>query len=113
MDIVADLSNEMLITLLDKRVQLESKNEAEIIDYLREVMVRRLYLDFGAHSMFDFLTRARYKYSRHIAMRKLDAARVLRSFPYIKEWIQADEINLTQLGMFQTALPVGRTIPIV
>jgi hypothetical protein len=104
LDTVADLSNEMLIALLDKRVQFESENEGEIIDYLREVMFRKLYLTFGADSMFDFLTRAHFKYSRHIAMNKLDGARVMQSFPYIKEWIQADEINLTQLGMFQTAL---------
>jgi hypothetical protein len=104
LDKVADFSNEMLIARLDNRVEFESENEAEIVDYIREVMVRRLYSDFGANSIFDFLARARYKYPRNIAMRKLDAARVMQNFPYIKDWIQADEISLTQLGMFQTAL---------
>ena len=37
-------------------------------------------------------------------MRKLDAARVVQSFPQVKEWIQSNEVNLTQLGMFQTAV---------
>jgi len=98
------ISDEALILDLDNRVQLESENEAEIVDAIREVMERRLYLQLGADSMFNFLTRARYKYSRHIAMRKLDAARVVQRFPQVKEWIRVNEVNLTQLGMLQTAL---------
>src|SRR5262245_6202487 len=104
MDNISNLSNEMLITILDQRIDCESQNEAEIIDYLREVMVRRLFIQLGADSMFDFLTRARYKYSRGVAMRKLDAARVMQHFPQVKAWIRTGEVNLSHLAMFQTAV---------
>lgn len=94
----------MLIALLDKRIELESENEAEIIDFIREVMSRRLYLEMGAESMFDFLTRAHYHYAPVVAQRKLDAAKLMQAFPHIKSWIAADEVNLTQLGMLSTGL---------
>ena len=40
---VRKFSDEELIAILDKRVELESLNEAEIIDFIREVMSRRLF----------------------------------------------------------------------
>src|ERR1044071_4029792 len=101
---VRQLSNEMLIAILDKRVELESLNEAEMIDFIREVMQRRLWLGFGATSMFDFMTRAHYHYAPVVAQRKIDAARLMQIFPAIKDWIISGEVNLTQLGMLATAL---------
>jgi hypothetical protein len=101
---VSKLSNEMLIAILDKRVELELTNEAEIIDFIREVMFRRLYLEYGADNMFDFLTRAHYHYAPVVAQRKLDAARLMQMFPEVKEMIFCGDINLTQLGMMASAL---------
>jgi hypothetical protein len=40
---VSKLGDDELMALLDKRVELESFNEAEIIDFIREVMSRRLF----------------------------------------------------------------------
>lgn len=98
------LSNEALLQILDKRVEFENANEAEVVDFIREVKFRKLYLELGAESMFDFLTRAHYHYAPSVAQRKLDAARVMEDFPEIKTWISDGEINLTQLGMFERAL---------
>jgi 5-methylcytosine-specific restriction endonuclease McrA len=100
---VRKLSSEMLIAILDKRVELESKNEAEIIDFIREVMHRRLYLEFGAENMFEFLTRAHYHYAPVVAQRKLDAARLMQLFPEVKDLISLGDVNLTQLGMLASA----------
>ncbi|MBX3021785.1 MAG: hypothetical protein KF799_08935 [Bdellovibrionales bacterium] len=52
------LSNEMLIAILDKHVECESANEAEMIDFIREILSRRLWLGYGSDSMFDFMTRS-------------------------------------------------------
>ena len=101
---IRQLSNKDLIQLLDNRVELESVNEAEIVDFIREVKFRKLYLEFGAESMFDFLTRAHYRYAPSVAQRKLDAARVLADFPHIKDWMALGDLNLTQLGLFERAL---------
>src|SRR5438046_441086 len=101
---VRRLSDEMLITVLDKRVELESLNEAEMIDFIREVMHRRLWLNYGATSMFDFMTRAHYHYAPVVAQRKVDAARLMQLFPEVKELILSGEVNLTQLGMLASAL---------
>src|SRR4051812_709597 len=93
------LSDEDLIAILDKRVELESFNEAEIIDFIREVMSRRLFLKYGATSMFEFLTRAHYHYAPVVAQRKLDAARMMQLFPEVKDMVSSNDVNLTQLGM--------------
>lgn len=93
----------MLVLILDKRVELESKSEAEMIDFIREVMRRRLYLEFAAESMFDFLTRTHCHYAPVVAQRKLDAPWLMQSFPEVKELISCGEVNLTQLGMLASA----------
>jgi hypothetical protein len=108
---VRQLSNEMLIAILDKRVEIESCNEAEMVDFVREVMARRLWLEYGATSMFDFMTRAHYHYAPVVAQRKIDAARLLQLFPEIKHWIVSGEVNLTQLGMLASALRQKTTAP--
>lgn len=108
---VHKLSNEMLIALLDKRVELETFNEAEMIDFIREVMARRLWLQFGASSMFDFMTHAHYHYAPVVAQRKIDAARLMQLFPEVKELILSGEVNLTQLGMLASALRQKTTSP--
>jgi hypothetical protein len=101
---VRKLSDEMLIAILDKRVELEALNEAEMIDFIREVMHRRLWLGYGATSMFDFMTHAHYHYAPVVAQRKIDAARLMQIFPETKELILLGEVNLTQLGMLASAL---------
>lgn len=106
-----ELSDEMLIAILDRRVELESDNEAEMIDFIREVMSRRLYLQFGGQNMFDFLTRAHYHYAPVVAQRKLDAARLMQIFPEIKRWIASGEMNLTQLGILASAFRQNKTVP--
>src|SRR5690242_15959321 len=108
---VQKLSNEMVIAILDKRVEFESDNEAEMIDFIREVMHRRLWLEFGATTMFDFMTRAHYHYAPVVAQRKIAAARLMQLFPEIKELIFSGEVNLTQLGMFASALRQKATPP--
>jgi hypothetical protein len=108
---VRRFSNEMLIAILDKRIELESLNEAEMIDFIREVMHRRLWLNYGATSMFDFMTRAHYHYAPVVAQRKIDAARLMQLFPEVKALILSGEVNLTQAGMLASALR-QKTTPI-
>jgi len=108
---VRKLNNEMLIAILDKRVELESLNEAEMIDFIREVMHRRLWLKYGATSMFDFMTRAHYHYAPVVAQRKIDAARLLQLFPEVKDFIISGDVNLTQLGMLASAFRQRPTPP--
>ena len=105
------LSNEMLVAILDKRVEFEALNEAEMIDFIREVMHRRLWLEYGATSMFDFMTRAHYHYAPVVAQRKIDAARLMQLFPEVKELIHSGEVNLTQAGMLASALRQKTTPP--
>jgi hypothetical protein len=101
---VRELGDEELIAGLDKRVEFETTNEAEMIDFIREVMVRRVWLKYGADNMYDFMTRAHYHYPPSVAQRKTDAARIMEVFPEVKELMLAEELNVSQLGMLATAL---------
>jgi hypothetical protein len=101
---VRELSDEEVIAGLDKRVEFETTNEAEMIDFIREVMFRRIWLKYGADNMYDFLTRAHYHYPPSVAQRKTDAARIMEVFPDVKELMLAEELNVSQLGMLATAL---------
>lgn len=101
---VRKLDGETLIAILDKRVELESHNESEILCLIAEIMHRRLWIQYGATSMFDFMTRAHYHYAPVVAQRKIDAARLLQLLPEIQDYIESGEVNLTQLGMMASAL---------
>jgi hypothetical protein len=107
---VRELSDEAVIAFLDKRVEFGSINDAETIDFIREVMFRKLWPKFSASSMYDFLTRARYTFIPSAAQKRLDAACLMDSFPEIKSMLATGDLQLTQLGMLAKALrkkPVG------
>jgi ribosomal protein L22 len=101
---IRELSDDEVIAGLDKRVEFETTNEAEMIDFIREVMFRRIWLKYGADNMYDFMTRAHYHYPPSVAQRKTDAARIMEVFPEVKDLMLAEELNVSQLGMLATAL---------
>jgi hypothetical protein len=101
---IRKLSDDEVIAGLDNRVEFETTNEAEMIDYIREVLYRRLWLKYHANNIYDFMTGAHYHYPPAVAQRKIDAARMMEVFPEIKELMLREELNISQLGMLAQAL---------
>jgi hypothetical protein len=101
---IRELSDEEVIAVLDKRVEFDLANEAEIVDFVREVMFRKLWLKYKADSIFDFMTRAHYHYAPPVAQRRIDAARVMQNFPEVKKLMLREELNVSQLALLATAL---------
>jgi 5-methylcytosine-specific restriction endonuclease McrA len=97
------LSNNRLIATLKVYVQSERKITAEIIEFIREVDRRRLYLDLGYTSLFSFLTKE-IRYTPAAAQRRIDSARLSYEIPELKDDLQTGALNLSQVSMLAYAL---------
>src|SRR3954468_17003661 len=100
---VKHMKDQDLIARLKVLAHHERKLLAELIDVLREVDRRRLFLNFGFPSMFEYLTKG-LGYSAGAAQRRLDAARLLRLSPQLKEDLGSGKIQLSQTSLVARAL---------
>lgn len=96
-------SDSSLIAHLQKLVSTERRTTAEILEVLKEVDARRLYLQLGFTSLFAYLTDG-LSYSPAAAQRRIDSARLLRAVPEIKADLESGELNLTQVSMLAQGL---------
>lgn len=92
-------------SIIHERLMCLSKEErkitAELIEYLAQVDMRRIYLELGFQSLFDYVTRG-LGYSEGSAMRRINAARMLKTVSEdtkeIQFKIESGSIKLTQLS---------------
>lgn len=89
------LSKEQLIQQFFQEVELEKITIANVVNYIREIDSRRLYLDFQCTSLFQFLVE-KAKYSKSAAQRRIDAARLAQEVPQVEEELKSGNLNLTQ-----------------
>jgi hypothetical protein len=82
-------------TLVDR----ENRLTAEIVDYIKEISTRRLYLK-NHSSLFDFLTKE-MGYSNASAQRRIDAAKMMKDLPQTKVALASGELNLSQAAMVE------------
>jgi hypothetical protein len=97
------ISNQELLSRLDKLVRTERKLTHVILAHINEVESRRLYAELGFDSMFKYLT-SHCGYGEDSAYRRLQAARLLKKAPEIAEKIEQGALNLTQLTQVQKCL---------
>ena len=71
---------------------------SEIISCLSEVDRRRVYLECGYPSLFEYCTRG-LGYSESAAFRRIAVARSVRQFPQILEHLKSGKINLTTASL--------------
>lgn len=96
-DRLRKLSNDDLIRRLTHDVASERAMTIAVLHDLNEVERRRLYLDLGCGSLFDYCVR-KLKYSSSAAARRIQAARCIRRLPVVLKLLQANEISLTTVG---------------
>ena len=99
------LSSKDLIARLQKLVQTERKITHLILECINEIEIRKLHLEQGYSSMYDFLT-LKMGYSQAAAQRRLESARLIRQLPTeikieINQKIESGELKLSQLSMVQ------------
>lgn len=88
---------------LKNLIQTERKITAEIVELIREIDSKRTYLNLGHTSMFSFLTKE-MGYTPAAAMRRIDAARLLKEVPELQKDLKSGEINLSQVSMLAQAV---------
>jgi hypothetical protein len=98
---IKKLSDQQLLANTDKLVSEERRITLEVLQHLREVEVRRLYIDLGFESMYKYCIQ-RLKYSEGEAQRRLSAARLLRELPEIESLIHSGDLNITNLSAVQS-----------
>ncbi len=94
------LSNDSLITDLKDLVTQEREMLLEILQYLKEVENRQLYLKMGYPSLFAFLTES-LGYSEGAAQRRIQAMRLMKELPEVGPKIESGEISLSVASQVQ------------
>ena len=97
------LTNRDLIAAVSRYARLERAATAQLIASLAEFDRRRLYLDEGFNSLFDYCREALHL-SEHAAYGRIEAARAARSFPCVLERLQDGRVTLTNLSLLRRHL---------
>jgi hypothetical protein len=94
--ILKTISNDQLIFATQNLVASERATLTEILHHLIEIEDRRLYLQEGYGSMFQYAIESLH-YSEAQAFRRIAAMRLLREIPEIEKPLQEGTLKLTQL----------------
>jgi 5-methylcytosine-specific restriction endonuclease McrA len=96
-----DLSNETLLRNTHTLVAEERKLTTEVLWYLHEIQVRRLYAEKGYSSLFEFAVKE-LAYSPAAAGRRIAAMRLLADIPEIEPALQKGDVTLSTLSTVQS-----------
>ncbi len=97
------LTNQELELRLKDLAIKERKLLHVILEHIKELEIRKLYLARAYPSVFEYLVKE-LGYSTSAAMRRLEAARLLRDVPIVAEKIQEGVLNLSQICELSRAL---------
>ncbi|MGZ3782872.1 MAG: HNH endonuclease [Pseudobdellovibrionaceae bacterium] len=103
MNPLSKISNSDLEFQLKNLVAKERKLLHVILEHIKEVDLRKIYLERAYSSLYEYLVKE-LGYSGSAAMRRLEAARLLKEVPTLAEKIQDGSVNLSQLGELSRAL---------
>jgi len=95
------LSNQELFNRTLESVQHEREATLELIAYLAEIERRKLYLERGYSSLFQFCCKS-LKLSEGAAARRINAMRLTQDLPQTKAKIQAGELSLSTASLTQS-----------
>ncbi len=99
------ISNRDLLSRTENLVQTERKIMHLVLTHILEIMDRKLYADLGFNSMFAMLTK-KYGYSEPSALRRIDAAKLLRKVPEVADRLKSGALNLSQVVQLQKCLEI-------
>ncbi len=94
------LSDSELLVQTKKAVTHERESTNFVLDHLREVEQRYLYAKLKYSSMFEYCTKE-LKYCNASAQLRIDAMRLSKDVPELKESLQNDSLNLSVIGTVQ------------
>src|ERR1700722_5471129 len=96
------LEKSELLHRTQELVERERMTTMELIECLREIDRRLLFLEFGYSSLFEFSVR-HLGLSEGSAQRRISAMRLVRDIPEAKEKLESGEISLSNASQVQSA----------
>lgn len=96
-----NLNDKILLESTKKLSAEERKITADILNHLREIEFRRLHLELGYSSLFEYCLRE-LKYSESQAYRRVSAMRLIRDLPEIENKIKDGSLTLSNAAKIQT-----------
>ncbi len=97
------MTNQEIENTMDQMARDERKIVSEFLRMMNLAEQRKLHLMRGYSSIFDWLTK-RFGYSEAAAMRRIQAARLLRSVPDVGAKIESGQVNLSTLSKAQSII---------
>lgn len=97
------LPNHRVLSELLNLNRQQRRFEAELLLFLGELDRRQLYREQAVSSAFAYCVQ-RLGYSEDVAYKRVGAARLLRQFPAIFEWIADGRVHLTALMLIKPQL---------
>ena len=99
---VAELPDQVLLERTRMLARHEQALQLCVLDHLREIEARRLYLRLGFSSLFDYTVRELH-YTEAAAWRRIKAMRLCRETRGVREWLQDGSLNLSNAALLQNS----------
>ena len=99
---VSGLSDNALLAQTRKLAHLEQQLQVTVIDHLREIHTRRLYLSRGFSSLFDYVVRE-LGYTDSAAARRINTMHLCAEFEGVREGLQDGSFTLSTAAQLQSA----------
>lgn len=100
---IATMTDRALWTEIERLARSERQTTAALIAHLAELEARRLYLDAGFGSLFDYC-RQQLRFSESETYNRIAAAEAARRFPVILDLLAAGSVNLTTIRLLAPKL---------
>ena len=99
---VAMLPDQVLLEQTRMLARHEQALQLSVLDHLREIDARRLYLRLGFSSLFDYTVRELH-YTEAAAWRRIKAMRLCRETRGVRERLQDGSLNLSNAALLQNS----------
>ena len=99
---VVMLPDQVLLEQTRMLARHEQALQLSVLDHLREIDARRLYLRLGFSSLFDYTVRE-LRYTEAAAWRRIKAMRLCRETRGVRERLQDGSLNLSNAALLQNS----------
>ncbi len=96
-----NLSDHELHIEVEKKAGAEKTATLELLEYLHEIDLRRVYALMGYSSLWEYVCKY-LKYSEYQASEKINAMRLMARVPEVKKCIAENKLNLTVTSKLAT-----------
>lgn len=97
---VKQLSHQQLLSQTKLLVQKERNIHIQILHHLEEIDSRKLYLELGFSSLFDYAVKE-LEYSEGAAYRRIKAMKLCRDLPDTENRLQSGKLSLSSASQLQ------------